>query len=72
MNKAALHITNQPLVAFINERMMPEGVITLQVSATKRVIDVDFLVVNCRSTFNAIMVEVGFILCKHLSPLYIR
>ena len=52
--------------------MMPEGIITLQVFATKRVIDVDFLVVNCRSTFNAIMVEVGFILCKHLSPLYMR
>ena len=45
----------QPLVAFNSERVMLVGVIRLKVHATKRIFDVDFLVVDCYSTLNAIM-----------------
>ena len=45
----------QPLVDFNNERVMPVRVIRLKVHATERVPVVDFLVVDCYFTLNAIM-----------------
>ena len=45
----------QPLVAFNNERVMPVGMIKLKVRVVKRIIDVNFLIVDYHSIFNAIM-----------------
>ena len=45
----------QPLVVFNNKRAMPVGIIKLKVHAAKRIVNVDFLMVDYSSTFNAIM-----------------
>ena len=52
LNRSDIRPTKQPLVAFNSERVMPVRVIRLKFHATERVLDVDFLVVDC---YNAIM-----------------
>ena len=44
-----------PLVAFDGKRVFPKGTARLMVHAEERTLPVNFLVIECRSTFNAIM-----------------
>ena len=55
LDKATLKVPTQPLIFFNNKIVMPMGVITLKVFGAKRILDVDFLVINCHSAFNAII-----------------
>ena len=45
----------QPLVAFNNEKVMLVRMIKLKVHTAKRISDVNFLIVDCNSTFNVII-----------------
>ena len=44
-----------PLVAFDEIRVFPKGITRLMVHAAERTLPVNFLVMESRSTFNAIM-----------------
>ena len=55
LNRNDITHNMQPLVAFNSERMMPLGMVKLNVHAAKRIVDDNFLIVDCCSTFNAIM-----------------
>ncbi|PON96306.1 hypothetical protein TorRG33x02_078950, partial [Trema orientale] len=55
LNRSMLRPTYQPLFAFDSNRVSPLRVATLKVHATDRSLDVDFVVVDCQSSFNAIM-----------------
>ena len=44
-----------PLVAFDGTRVFPRGIVRLVVHAIERTLSVNFLVMESRSTFNAIM-----------------
>ena len=53
-----------PLVAFDGTRVFPKGIACLMVHAVERMLPVNFLVIESRSTFNAIMVR-GWIHAMH-------
>ncbi|PON48671.1 hypothetical protein PanWU01x14_235480 [Parasponia andersonii] len=55
LDRSALRPTCQPLFAFDSTRVCPLGIITLSVCAAERSMDVDFIVVDCQSSFNVIM-----------------
>ncbi|PON67707.1 hypothetical protein PanWU01x14_101310 [Parasponia andersonii] len=55
LDRSALRPTCQPLFAFDSTRVCPLGIITLDVRAAERCINVDFVVVDCQSSFNVIM-----------------
>ncbi|PON72960.1 hypothetical protein PanWU01x14_061100 [Parasponia andersonii] len=55
LDQSALRPTCQPLFAFNSSKDSPLGIITLKVCATERCLDVDFIVVDCQSSFNVII-----------------
>ena len=55
LSRSTLKLTCQPLFAFNSDRVSPLGVATLKVYAAGRSLEVDFIVVDCQSSFNAIM-----------------
>ncbi|PON52735.1 hypothetical protein PanWU01x14_206960 [Parasponia andersonii] len=55
LDRSALRPTCQPLFAFDSTRVCPLGIITLDVRAAERCVNVDFIVVDCQSSFNVIM-----------------
>ncbi|PON46906.1 hypothetical protein PanWU01x14_248220 [Parasponia andersonii] len=55
LDRSTLRPTCQPLFTFDCTRVSLLGVVTLNVCATERCLDVDFVVIDCQSSFNAIM-----------------
>ena len=55
MDVSRINPSISPLVAFDNSRVIPKGVIQLMVYTAERILPVNFLVVECKSAFNAIM-----------------
>ncbi|PON75348.1 hypothetical protein PanWU01x14_043150 [Parasponia andersonii] len=55
LNRNALRPTCQPLFAFDSTKVSPLGIVTLKVCAAERCLDVDFIVIDCPSSFNVIM-----------------
>lgn len=47
--------TISPLMAFDNSRVIPKGIFQLMVHAAKRNLLINFLVVECRLAFNAVI-----------------
>ena len=50
-----LVLAESPLVAFDETRVFPKGIAHLMVHAAERTLLVNFLMIESRSTFNAIM-----------------
>ena len=50
-----MQLAVRPVYAFDNSEVTPMGTITLPVHAAKRVIPVEFLIINNQSPINAIM-----------------
>ncbi|PON77868.1 hypothetical protein PanWU01x14_022220, partial [Parasponia andersonii] len=55
LNQNAFRPTCQPLFAFDSTKVSPLGVVTLKVCAAERCLDVDFVIIDCLSSFNVIM-----------------
>ena len=55
LNRVTLRPTCQPIFAFNSSQVSPLGIATLKVHAAERCLDVDFVVIDCQSSFNAIM-----------------
>ncbi|PON77033.1 hypothetical protein PanWU01x14_030420, partial [Parasponia andersonii] len=55
LNQNALRPTCQPLFTFDCTKVSPLGIVTLKVCAVERCLDVDFVVIDCPSSFNVIM-----------------
>ncbi|PON48352.1 hypothetical protein PanWU01x14_237470 [Parasponia andersonii] len=55
LNRNTLRPTCQLLFAFNSTKVSPLGVMTLKFYTAERCLDVDFVVINCRSSFNVIM-----------------
>ncbi|PON31227.1 hypothetical protein PanWU01x14_371430 [Parasponia andersonii] len=55
LDRSALRPTCQPLFAFDSTRVYLLGVMTLNVCTAERCLDVDFVVIDCQSSFNVIM-----------------
>ena len=55
LDQQTLVTTESPLVAFDGTRVFPKGIAHLMVHAAKRTLPVNFLVIESRSAFNAIM-----------------
>ncbi|PON42457.1 hypothetical protein PanWU01x14_282150 [Parasponia andersonii] len=55
LNQSTLRPTCQPLFTFNSTKVSPLGVVTLKVYAVERCLDVDFIVIDCQSSFNVIM-----------------
>ncbi|PON71637.1 hypothetical protein PanWU01x14_070920 [Parasponia andersonii] len=55
LNWSALKSTYQSLFAFNSCKISPLDVVTLKVCAIERFLDVDFIIIDCESSFNAIM-----------------
>ena len=55
LDKKMLVPVENPLVAFDETKVFPKGIARLMVHATKRTLQVNFLVMESRSTFNTIM-----------------
>ena len=55
LDEEMLVIVESPLVAFDGTRVFPKGITLLIVHVVKRTLPVNFLVMESRSAFNAIM-----------------
>ena len=55
LNRSDTKPSMQLLVSFNNDREISVGVIRLKVHTAERVLDIDFLVIDCYSTLDAIM-----------------
>ena len=55
LDRNDVRVSMQPLVAFNNKRVMPVAMIKLEVHTVERIIDLNFLIVDCHSIFNKIM-----------------
>ena len=55
LDEQMLISVESPLVAFDGTKVFPKGIARLMVHAAKRTLLVNFLVIDNRSTFNAIM-----------------
>ncbi|PON36934.1 hypothetical protein PanWU01x14_324290 [Parasponia andersonii] len=55
LDRSALRPTCQPLFAFDSTRVCPLGIVTLNICTAERCLDVDFVVIDCQSSFNVIM-----------------
>ena len=55
LDEDMLVLVKSPLVAFDGTRVFPKGVARLMVYATERTLLVNFLVIESRSAFNAVM-----------------
>ena len=64
LDEKMLVSVESPLVAFDGTRVYPRGIARLMVHAAKKTLPVDFLVMESRSTFNAIM-GLGWIHAMH-------
>ena len=51
LNRSMMRPTYQPLFAFNSSSVSPLGIATLKVCAAERCLDVDFVVVDCQSSF---------------------
>ncbi|PON41591.1 hypothetical protein PanWU01x14_288630, partial [Parasponia andersonii] len=55
LNWSALRPTCQPLFAFDSTKVSLLGIVTLKICAADKCFDVDFVVIDCQSSFNVIM-----------------
>ncbi|PON79019.1 hypothetical protein PanWU01x14_015200, partial [Parasponia andersonii] len=55
LNRSTLRPTCQPLFTFNSTKVSPLGIVTLKVCAMERFLDVDFVVIDCQSSFSIIM-----------------
>ncbi|PON70959.1 hypothetical protein PanWU01x14_076690 [Parasponia andersonii] len=55
LNRNMLRPTCQPLFAFDSTKVSPLGVVTLKVCVAERCLDLDFVFIDCPSSFNVIM-----------------
>ncbi|PON79709.1 hypothetical protein PanWU01x14_009410 [Parasponia andersonii] len=55
LNLSALRPTYQPLFAFNSSKVSLLGIVTLKVCVVERCLDIDFIVIDCQSSFNIII-----------------
>lgn len=55
LDRSVLRPTCQPLFAFDSTMVCPLGIVTPNVCTAERCLDVDFVVIDCQSSFNVIM-----------------
>ncbi|PON74416.1 hypothetical protein PanWU01x14_052480 [Parasponia andersonii] len=68
LDRSTLRPTCQPLFGFDSTRVCPLGIVTLDVCAAERCVNVDFIVVDCQSSFNVIMGRDGSTPCMESPP----